>query len=82
VSRVGDSLTVGSEGSGLSSAVLVQINGDERTEVLIALVDVSVAVDTAVLRTNQVRYSKHLTEAHLGRSVTSQGISRHAACGN
>ena len=30
----------------------------------------------------KVRYSKHLTEAHLGRSVTSQGISRHAACGN
>jgi pimeloyl-ACP methyl ester carboxylesterase len=29
-----------------------------------------------------VRYSKHLTEAHLGRGVTSQGISRHAACGN
>jgi hypothetical protein len=29
-----------------------------------------------------VRYSKHLTEAHLGRDVTSQGISRHAACGN
>ena len=29
-----------------------------------------------------VRYSKHLTEAHLGRGVTSQRISRHAACGN
>jgi hypothetical protein len=29
-----------------------------------------------------VRYSKRLTEAHLGRGVTSQGISRHAACGN
>ena len=31
---------------------------------------------------HKVRYSKPLTEAHLGRGVTSQGISRHAACGN
>jgi transcriptional regulator with XRE-family HTH domain len=30
----------------------------------------------------QVCYSKHLTEAHLERGVASQGISRHAACGN
>ena len=33
-------------------------------------------------RDSIVRYSKHLSEAHLGRGVTSQEISRHAACGN
>ncbi len=39
--------------------------------------------DLATLRNELlVRYSKHLTEAHLGHGETSQGISRHAACGN